>query len=78
VPAPRQHTRELTRDGWQPHEPEYEPVSGQFAGIDLDEFHWARQRAKRALLFWVTAVLTLTGLIAAAAWTVGSNIATLI
>jgi serine/threonine-protein kinase len=30
------------------------------------------------LLFWVIAVLTLTGLIAAAAWTVGSNIATLI
>jgi serine/threonine-protein kinase len=78
VPAPRQHTRELTRDDWQSHEPEYEPASGQFAGIDLDEFHWARQRAKRALLFWVIAVLTLTGLIAAAAWTVGSNIATLI
>jgi len=78
VLAPRQHTRELTRDDWQPDEPEYEPVSGQFAGIDLDEFHWARQRAKRALLFWVIAVLTLTGLIAAAAWTVGSNIATLI
>ena len=78
VLAPRQHTRELTRDDWQPHEPEYEPVSEQFAGIDLDEFHWARQRAKRALLFWVIAVLTLTGLIAAAAWTVGSNIATLI
>ena len=76
--APRQHTRELTRDDWQPHEPEYAPVSGQFAGIDLDEFHWARQRARRALLFWVIAVLTLTGLIAAAAWTVGSNIATLI
>jgi serine/threonine protein kinase, bacterial len=75
--APRQHTRELTRD-WAPREPEYQPVSGQFAGIDLDEFYWARQRAKRALLFWVIAVLTLTGLIAAAAWTVGSNIATLI
>jgi serine/threonine-protein kinase len=78
VLAPRQHTRELTRDDWQPHEAEYESVSGQFAGIDLDEFHWARQRAKRALLFWVITVLTLTGLIAAAAWTVGSNIATLI
>jgi serine/threonine-protein kinase len=76
--APRQHTRELTRDDWQPYEPEYPPVSGQFAGIDLDEFHWARQRAKRALLFWMIAVLTLTGLIAAAAWTVGSNIGTLI
>ena len=75
--APRQHTRELTRDDWQPHELEYAPVSGQFAGIDLDEFYWARQRAKRALLFWVIAVLTLAGVIAAAAWTVGSNIGTL-
>jgi serine/threonine-protein kinase len=76
--APRQHTRELTRDDWQPQEPEYEPVSGQFAGIDFDEFYWARQRAKRALVFWVVAVLTLTGLIAAAAWTLGGNIGTLI
>jgi serine/threonine-protein kinase len=75
--APRQHTRELTRDDWQPQEPEYEPVSGQFAGIDLDEFYWARQRAKRALLFWVIAVLTLTGLFAAAAWTLGGNIGNL-
>ena len=78
VLAPRQHTRELTRDDWQLQEPEYEPVSGQFAGIDLDEFYWVRQRAKRALLFWVVAVLTLTGLIAAAAWTLGGNIANLI
>jgi serine/threonine-protein kinase len=78
APPPRQHTRELTRDDWQPHEPEYAPVSGQFAGIGLDEFYWARQRAKRALVFWVIAVLTLTGLVAAAAWTLGSNIGTLI
>jgi serine/threonine-protein kinase len=76
VLPPRQHTRELTRDGWR-QEPEYQPVSRQFAGIDLDEFHWARQRARRAQLFWVIAVLTLTGLIAAAAWTLGGNIATL-
>jgi serine/threonine protein kinase, bacterial len=78
VPAPRQHTRELTRDDWQPQEPEYAPVLGQFAGIDLDEFYWARQRAKRVMLFWVVAVLTLTGLVAAAAWTLGGNIANLI
>ena len=30
------------------------------------------------MLFWVIAVLTLTGLIAAAAWTLGGNIGTLI
>ncbi|MGX9792216.1 protein kinase domain-containing protein [Mycobacterium sp. MMS18-G62] len=79
APAPRQHTRELTREDWQPYasddeEPEYQGVAGQFAGIDMDEFYWTRQRAKRALLFWVVAVLTLTGLIAVGAWTVGSNI----
>jgi serine/threonine-protein kinase len=78
VLAPRQHTRELTRDDWQPQEPEYQAVSVQFAGIDLDEFYWARQRSKRALVFWVVAVMTLTGLIAAAAWTLGGNIGTLI
>jgi serine/threonine protein kinase, bacterial len=44
----------------------------------MSEFYWARQRARRALLFWVVAVLTLAGLIAAAAWTLGGNIATLI
>ena len=76
--APRQQTRELTRDDWQPQEPEYQPVSGQFAGVDLDEFYWARQRAKRALIFWVVAVLTLTGLIAAGAWTIGGNIGALL
>lgn len=80
--APPQHTRELTREDWQPipqgDDHDSQDVSGQFAGIDLDEFYWARQRAKRVLLFWVVAVLTLTGLVAAAAWTVGSNISTLV
>lgn len=82
APPPRQHTRELTRgpDDWQTpsDEPEYQPISGQFAGMEMSEFYWARQRAKRVLLFWVIAIVTLTGLVAAAAWTVGSNIATLI
>jgi serine/threonine-protein kinase len=30
------------------------------------------------LFFWVVAILTLTGLIAAAAWTVGTNLSALI
>jgi len=81
VLAPRQHTRELTRDDWpQPFtraDYEYQGASGHFAGIEMSEFYLARQRARRALLFWVVAVLTLTGLIAAAAWTLGGNIATL-
>ena len=76
--APRQHTRELTRgpDDWQQDEPEaeYYGVAGQFAGIEMSEFYWARQRAKRVLLFWVIAVLVLTGALAAAAWTLGANL----
>ena len=79
--APRRHTRELTRgpDDWSPPgDHEYRGVSKQFAGIEMSEFHWARQRAKRVLLFWVAAVLVFTGLVAVAAWTVGSNIASLI
>ena len=75
---PRQQTRELTRDDRLPQEPEFQPVSGQFAGVDLDAFYWARQRAKRALMFWVVVVLTLTGLIAAGAWTIGGNIGMLL
>lgn len=79
---PRQHTRELTRgpDDWQQGEPQAENygVARQFAGIDIDEFRWARQRAKRVLFFWVIAVLVLTGALAAAAWTVGSNLSGLL
>jgi serine/threonine protein kinase, bacterial len=82
---PRQLTRELTRDqDWDPipadprEYAEYPSAAKQFAGIEMSEFYWAQQRAKRALVFWVIAVLTLTGLVAAAAWTLGSNIATLI
>jgi serine/threonine-protein kinase len=67
-------TRQFTRDDVPPVEPEYQPAAAQFAGIDLDDFYWARRRAKRALAFWVIAVLTLTGLVVAAAWTLGNNI----
>jgi serine/threonine-protein kinase len=77
-PAAPRHTREFSRDDIGPQEPEYQPASGQFAGVDLDEFGWARQRAKRVLMFWVVAVVTLTGLVAAGAWTVGSNIGALV
>jgi serine/threonine protein kinase, bacterial len=81
--APLTHTREMTRgpDDWQPAPPATDVVvpqplmaPTQFAGIEIDEFEWARQRSKRAQLFWVVAVLTLTGLIAAGAWTLGSNL----
>lgn len=45
-----------------------------FAGIDIDEFAWARQRARRAVVIWVLLVLVLTGLVAVAAWTVGAHV----
>lgn len=70
---PRQHTREMPRgpDDW---EPEDRRGNGQFAGIDIDELEWARQRGRRVSLFWMIAILTLTALIAAGAWTLGSNL----
>jgi len=74
-PAPRQHTREMTRDpdDWDERsESRYAP--GQFAGIDIDELEWARQRGRRVTLFWSVGILTLTALIAAGAWTLGSNL----
>lgn len=73
-PTPRQHTRAMTRgpEDWGGSENRYAPV--QFAGIDIDELEWARQRRKRVLLFWVVGILTLTALVAAGAWTLGSNL----
>ena len=44
----------------------------------MTEFYWARQRAKRMLFFWVVAVITLAGLAAAGAWTLGANLSTLL
>jgi len=77
-PPPRQHTRELTRgpEDWRDDEPTAETygVGGQFAGIGMDEFYLARQRAKRVLFFWVVTVLVLTGALTAGAWTIGSNL----
>ncbi|MCB0948278.1 MAG: serine/threonine protein kinase [Mycobacterium sp.] len=56
----------------------YQPPARRFAGIELTEFYWARQRAKRVLFFWVVSVLTLAGLAAAGAWTLGSNLTALL
>lgn len=68
---------ELPANGY-PDETEYQPLTGQFAGIELSEFYWARQRARRVLLFWVIAVITLAGLAAAGAWTLGTNLPNLL
>jgi serine/threonine-protein kinase len=89
--AVRHPTRRLTRapgewpESRPPPEPdsevdahEYEPVSGEFAGIAMGEFVWARQHARRMMLIWVALVLALTGLVASAAWTIGSNLSGLL
>ena len=68
---PRQHTREMTRG---PEDWESSSAATQFAGIDIDELEWARQRGRRVALFWLAAILSLTGLVAAGAWTLGSNL----
>jgi serine/threonine-protein kinase len=72
---PQRHpTRQMTRGAgdWDSTESQRSP--GQFAGIELSEFYLARQRAKRMVWFWVAAVLIVAGVVAAAAWTLGSNI----
>ena len=72
---PQRHpTRQMTLGpgDWDSTESGRSP--GQFAGIELSEFYLARQRAKRMVWFWVAAVLIVAGLVAAAAWTLGSNI----
>jgi len=82
--GPRKPTLAMTRgpQDWQP-EPTAPPVENQpaathFAGIEIGEFAWARQRSRRMLLIWVITVLVLTGLIAAGAWTLGTNLSALI
>ncbi len=62
----------------EPDEYEYQPVSGEFAGIAMSEFVWARQHARRMVLVWVAVVLALTGLVATVAWTIGGNLSGLV
>nr|WP_244168089.1 protein kinase [Mycobacterium paraffinicum] len=83
----RQPTRQLTRgpEDWsepprapesddEPDDYEYQPVTGEFAGIPIGEFADARQRGRRLVLIWVALVLALAGMVATAAWTIGSNL----
>ncbi|APE14466.1 protein kinase domain-containing protein [Mycolicibacterium pallens] len=81
IPAPapvKNPTRQLIRDpqDWQPadEDDETHEMASQFAGIDIGEFIWERQRARRSLMFWMLIVLLLTGGMAAAGWTLGSNL----
>jgi serine/threonine-protein kinase len=62
---------DFTRGG---DETEHRRPATRFAGIEIDELELARQRGKRVTAFWLIAILTLTGLIAAGAWTLGSNL----
>jgi serine/threonine-protein kinase len=74
APAPHRQTRQMTRgpEDWGPAEKPRVP--GQFAGIELAAFQEYRRRAKWRVWFWVAAVLIVTGLVAVAAWTLGTNI----
>jgi serine/threonine protein kinase, bacterial len=84
-PPAHHPTRQLTRgpDDW-PAQPdaqadrENKGLSGQFAGIDLVEFAFERQHGRRMLLIWIAVVLSITGMVAAAAWTIGSNLSGLL
>ena len=70
----------LTRgpDDWRdtpgPDSDESLSAASHFAGIEMDEFAWARQRSRRMTVFWLVLVLIATALVAGAAWTVGTNL----
>jgi serine/threonine protein kinase, bacterial len=84
--APVHHpTRQLTRDPQHRpaksialHDDQYHQISGQFAGIEMIDFALERQRARRMVPIWIAIVLSITGMVAAAAWTVGSNVSGLL
>ena len=79
VQAPVHHpTRQLIREPDNEDDDDYEPVSGEFAGIAMSEFALARERSRRMVLIWVAVVMALTGLVAAAAWTIGSHLSGLL
>ena len=79
VQAPVHHpTRQLIREPDNEDDDDYEPVSGEFAGIAMSEFALARERSRRMVLIWMAVVMALTGLVAAAAWTIGSHLSGLL
>jgi len=74
APAPHRQTRQMARGPEDWGRAEKPKVPGQFAGIELAAFQEYRRRAKWRVWFWVAAVLIVTGLVAVAAWTLGTNI----
>ena len=82
-PPPKVHhpTRQMIREPGADEaqdDYDYEPVSGEFAGIAMSEFVWARERSRRMVLIWVAIVVAFTGLVATAAWTIGSHLSGLL
>jgi serine/threonine-protein kinase len=69
---------ELLRGDEVDESDEYGSPPRQFAGINIDEFAWARQRSRRILAFWGLTVFVLTGLVALAGWELGLNFNALI
>ncbi len=75
----RRPTLALTRGpgDWRSGEPddiEYRSAARYFAGIEMSEFAWAQQRSRRIAVLWLALVLTITAGVAAAAWSVGTNV----
>jgi len=83
APQPRRSDPPVHTDGSVPDQPATVGTNApaevkQFAGIDVDEFAWARQRGRRTVVLWVLTVLILTGLVAGAAWNLGVHLPDLI
>ncbi len=76
-PTVHRPTLQLTREP-QDAPAQSRSTTKQFAGIDLLEFAFERERARRMMLIWIAIVLSITGMAAAAAWTIGSNVSGLL
>jgi serine/threonine-protein kinase len=74
TPPPLQREPVRRDPGDIPPGGDFRPAAQQFAGIDIEDFAWARHRARRAVALWMVTVLIITGLVAAGAWAVGSNL----
>ncbi len=88
LPAPR---RSAQHTSVEPHHSPAGPASAhrgtrqlshappdRFAGIEIAEFALARQQARRMMLIVMALLLAVTGLVATMAWTLGSNLTSLL
>lgn len=75
--SPQRATLHMTRgpqDWTADGSTQYQLVTGEFAGIELSRFVLERQHARRMVAIWLAVVFAITGLVAAVAWTLGSNV----